>query len=69
MVRNSEKKLGSTVSKYKTFVKMVEKALDPQNPTMERSLAQNRANVQDTFIELCYDHEVYQSEVLEDSTN
>ena len=50
MVRNSEKKLGSTVSKYKTFVKMVEKALDPQNPTMERSLAQNRANVQEGWI-------------------
>ena len=59
MVRNSEKKVSQSYSKYKTFTKMVEKALDPANPTMIRSLGQNRNNVQETFVELCYDQEVH----------
>ena len=63
MVRNSEKKVSQSYSKYKTFTKMVEKALDPANPTMVRSLGQNRNNVQETFVELCYDQEIYKNEV------
>ena len=42
------------------------KALDPANPTMVRSLGQNRNNVQETFVELCYDQEIYKNEVDDD---
>ena len=69
MTRGTEKKLVQTFSKFETIAKLVTKACDPVNPTLEKSLAKNRDNLDQVFIELCHDHKLYRSDVNDDAFN
>ena len=69
MNRGPGKKLVQTCSKFETLLKLVTKACDPVKPTLEKSLARNRNNLDDTFIELCHDHKLYKSDVNDETFN
>ena len=69
MNRGPGKKLVQTATKFETLSKLVTKACDPVKPTLEKSLAKNRNNLDETFIELCHDHKLYKNDVNDATFN
>ena len=69
MNRGPGKKLVQTATKFETLTKLVTRACDPVKPTLEKSLAKNKNNLDDTFIELCHDHKLYKNDVNDATFN
>lgn len=69
MNRAPGKKLLQSQSKFECLAKLVEKACDPINPRLVKSLAKNRVNLDETFQELYHDHRLYKLDVNDTEFN
>ena len=66
LARGAAKKMLASISKFKSFSRMVKKACDPENPSLEKSLSSNRSNLDSTFQELFHDYAMYKADASED---
>ena len=62
-------KLLQSQSKFECLAKLVEKACDPINPRLVKSLAKNRVNLDEAFQELYHDHRLYKLDVNDTEFN
>ena len=56
-------------SKFELLAKMVRKACHPTTPTLEKSLARNRENLDLTFQEFYHDFKLYKADVNDPAFN
>ena len=52
-----------TFNHYETQKKMVSRAVDPTNPSLEKSHAKNRVKLEEAFSELSFDWKVYKDDL------
>ena len=63
MNRMTAKIFYKSLDKYEAHKKLVEKAVDPVNPTLKKSHATNRSKLDDSFLELCHDWKTFKRDL------
>lgn len=61
--RQTAKTLFRTLDKYEAQKKMVLRAIDPVSPTLEASLGKNRANLDETYLDLVHHFKEYKRDI------
>ena len=63
MNRGPGKKMLQSSSKFEVLAKMVKKACHPVSPSIEKSLARNRENLDIVYQEFYHDYKLYKADV------
>ena len=63
VTRNASKELLKSLSQYKIYRDMVNNAVDPENPTLVKSLGKNRDKLDTAFADLTFEWESYKADL------
>ena len=66
--RAAGKALLKSLNNYENQKKMVSRAMDPTNPSLEKSHAKNRVKLEEAFSDLSFDWKVYKDDLNIDAT-